>query len=91
MFEDKQKRTKAQRIADDKKVMDAVLAREHKGWSKVSATTFQYCVESGYGFVSYVRGQWQWIAHPAGEHRETGTCTLREAAQLAVQNAVNQA
>jgi hypothetical protein len=83
--------TPDKRREHDKKIMDAVLKREREGWSRVSLLTIQYVHPSGFGFCTQIQGQWEWIAHPAGQDRKQGVRTLMESAMRDVENEVNQA
>ena len=83
--------TPDQKRAHDKQIMGAILKREREGWSRVSPLTFQYVHPSGYGFITSIQGQWEWVADPAGQDRKKGARMLMESAMQDVQNAVNPA
>jgi hypothetical protein len=79
----------ATRKKRDAEMMEAVLKQEKEGWSRISSTTLQFIRPTGHGFVLFVRGQWEWMADRNGTPRETGTCSLLEAAMQEVQNVIN--
>jgi hypothetical protein len=74
---------------DDAEMMEAVLKDERKGWTRISSTSLQYCAETGYGFVVFVRKEWNWLADRNGCPRKEGKCSLLESAMSEVQNVVN--
>lgn len=88
-FIDSTKRSQADKVKSDKQMMEAVLSKEREGWTRLSSTGLQYVRPTGYGFVTYVRGEWCWLADRVGQPRKQGKCTLLEAAMAGVQQEIN--
>jgi len=82
-------RAQSERLADDKGMMDAVLKTNKEGWTKLTNTTWQYVRPSGNGFITFIMGNWKWMANPNGQPRVEGSCKLIESAMQAVQNEIN--
>ena len=88
-FIDSTKRSQTEKVRSDKQMMEAVLKREREGWSRVSPMVLQYVRPTGYGFVTHIRGQWEWIADRAGQPRKQGVRQLLESAMSDVQKVIN--
>ena len=86
---DSTKRSYTDKVRSDKQMMEAVMAKEHQGWTRISSGTLQYIHPNGSGFVMLVRGEWRWITERVGEPRKEGVRTLLESALQDVQNIIN--
>ena len=75
----------------DKEMMEAVMKRERKGWTRLTALTLQYVAPSGYGFVTWADNEWKWVAAPNGQPQKKGTASILQTATTAVENRVNAA
>lgn len=88
-FIDSTKRPLTERVRSDKEMLGAILKQEREGWTRISPMVLQYVRPTGCGFVTRIRGQWEWLADRAGQDRVSGTRQLLESAMNDVEQTIN--
>jgi len=88
-FVDSTKRPLAEIVKSEKQAMEAVLKVEREGWTRITTTMLQYVRPTGYGFVTRIRGQWEWFADRVGQPRVSGNRQLLESAINDVEQEIN--
>lgn len=68
--------------------MDDLIRREGVGWKQISGNCHQFIGKGGYGFCTWIEGEWKWEFHPEkSKHPQaSGTRSRLEEAKQAVQN-----